>query len=83
MYKRYFIEFEVDERTMTMSRFGVTAMNLEDALEILSSSVFGNAMLPPIKNIVEDVNIEDLDQNHVVPNIGSVFTRGIWFPMGF
>jgi len=30
--------------------------------------------------IVPDVDIRTLDQNHVVPNMGVVTSRGVWYP---
>jgi len=30
--------------------------------------------------IIEEIDIRDLDQNHVVPNIGVVSRQGMWFP---
>jgi hypothetical protein len=24
-----------------------------------------------------------LDQKHVVPNMGNIFIRGVWFPLGY
>jgi hypothetical protein len=38
--------------------------------------------MPKIIEIQEDVDVSKLDPKHVVPNIGSVTIRGIWFPMG-
>ena len=29
---------------------------------------------------VEDIDIRELDQNHVVPNMAPVNLRGVWFP---
>ena len=30
--------------------------------------------------VTEDVDVRDLDQNHIVPNIGPVNFRGVWYP---
>ena len=30
--------------------------------------------------VIEDVDVRDLDQNHVVPNMGPVNFHGVWFP---
>ena len=31
--------------------------------------------------VLEDVDVRELDQNHVVPNRGPVTFRGVWYPM--
>ena len=31
----------------------------------------------------EDIDVRALDPNHVLPNIGNVTSRGIWFPLGY
>jgi hypothetical protein len=28
-------------------------------------------------------DMRQLDQNHVVPNMGNWFERGVWFPLGY
>ncbi|MBL7738242.1 MAG: hypothetical protein JNK14_03425 [Chitinophagaceae bacterium] len=30
--------------------------------------------------VVENINITELDQNHVIPNMGVVARQGVWFP---
>ena len=30
--------------------------------------------------IVENIDIRELDQNHVIPNMGVVSRQGMWFP---
>jgi hypothetical protein len=39
--------------------------------------------LPTISRIVPDMDVSTLDQNHVIPNMGVVVWRGIWFPLAF
>ena len=36
--------------------------------------------MPAIKNVIENIQFKDLDQNHVVPNMGPITERGIWYP---
>jgi len=31
-------------------------------------------------NVVEDVDVRNLDQSHVVPNMGPVNFHGVWYP---
>jgi hypothetical protein len=30
--------------------------------------------------IIEGVRVADLDQKHIVPNIGPIIVRGVWYP---
>lgn len=62
---------------------GVTAYDHADALSILESAVFAGEPMLEINSIVEDVDIQVLDQNHVLPNMGLVTNRGVWFPLGY
>ena len=41
-----------------------------------------DGVVPRIMDIAEDVEISDLEQRHVLPNIGDMNVRGIWFPKG-
>lgn len=59
---------------------GITARSETDALQLF-------ALAFPFKQIggieiIKDMN--DLDQNHVIPNLGGAnwLRRGIWFPQG-
>ena len=62
---------------------GVTAYNSEDALAILDKTLFANSTPPEIDTITEEVDIQSLDENHVIPNMGVVVIRGVWFPLGY
>jgi hypothetical protein len=60
--------------------FGVTAFDLEDALQIIAS--FGY-VLPDDGSklrVTQGVKFDDLDKNHVVPNMGPMVVRGLWYP---
>lgn len=62
---------------------GVTAHSREDAVGLIRDRVFAGQPLPRIQSVLEDVEFHDLNQNHVVPNMGNRFQRGIWFPRGY
>jgi hypothetical protein len=64
---------------------GITAFNYEDAVEILNSNVFVKLGLQAItiESVIEDVDVSGLDQGHVIPNMGMVLVRGVWFPLGY
>jgi hypothetical protein len=59
---------------------GVTAYTEEDATSIIKRTYFADLPLPPIRRIVADVDVSQLDQGHVAPNMGSGIWRGIWWP---
>lgn len=71
---------------------GVTAFTPDDAREILRQelprhrqdnlSVWRLWKLEAIDTaqVVEDVDVRMLDQGHVIPNMGLVIDRGVWWP---
>ncbi|MBN9221549.1 MAG: hypothetical protein J0I79_26700 [Mesorhizobium sp.] len=60
---------------------GVTARSEADALQLLSQA-FPSKRAISIE-VINDMN--DLDQNHVIPNLDAAnwLRRGIWFPQGY
>lgn len=80
---RYWIEFPKDavviQRGLGMG-CGVTAYSLDDARRLIQEQLFPGIPLPPFTRITEDVDVRTLEANHVLPNIGVVTWRGIWFP---
>lgn len=82
---RYWFEFDIDtspEARIT-PRVGVTGLSADDARSIMSQKLFGGATLPPIRRMVEDVDIRDLDAKHVVNQMAPPNRRGIWYPRGY
>ena len=53
-----------------VSRLLVTTLNFDDAIDILRKNAFVDAPMPPPTSVVEDVDISQLDQRHVRPNMG-------------
>ena len=60
--------------------FGVTAESVVDAELLLASAGFVRGRDFEVVEILEDVDVRTLDQDHVVPNMGPPNFRGIWFP---
>lgn len=60
--------------------YGVTAFSLADALAILCG--FGYPLPDDLSalRITEGVRVADLDQSHIVPNMGPIVVRGLWYP---
>lgn len=75
---RYWIELENQE--LFWHRFGVTAYTIEDAIDLIMSKALNTEERPEIKTVIENVDIRDLEQNHVAPNIGIPVIRGVWYP---
>ena len=66
------------DRTMSLG-VGVTARSEEDAIDLLRQ-VWPADRIVSIHAISD---IRELDQGHVVPNMGNWLRRGIWFPLGY
>jgi hypothetical protein len=61
--------------------FGVTALDLDDALGIVRREFFDKHDLdmPPVREVVENVDVSTLD-DHIRPNMHPPNWRGMWFP---
>ncbi|NVJ62417.1 MAG: hypothetical protein HWE27_18660 [Gammaproteobacteria bacterium] len=85
--KRFWIKLDYSDYESipigTRMGIGVTATNLDDAKNQLLEKIFKRKQLPEIKNVVEDIDINELDNNHVRPNMGNPAVYGIWFPLGY
>jgi hypothetical protein len=85
--RRFWFEFEFLSRAPlplgTWKGCGVTAWDRNDAEQLLCEIVFAGSPLPKIRRLIEDVDVSTLDPGHVLPNMGNVFPRGIWFPLGY
>jgi hypothetical protein len=60
--------------------YGVTAFDVDDALMLLQKEAFNNNPLPNITKQIENIAFDDIEQNHVMPNIGFFIRRGVWYP---
>lgn len=74
---KYWIEITAD--SPTWETYGVTAYSKEDAINLIKAHLPSKLSFEVLK-ITENFEISNLDQNHVVPNIGSPYLRGIWHP---
>lgn len=85
--RRFWFEFDLSMEQPhpmgVLSGCGVTALSYDDSLEVLRERVFKDASLPSIRKVIEDVDVSQLDANHVLPNMGVVTVRGVWFPRGY
>lgn len=65
---------------------GVTAYSKTEAITLIRETfakLFINHTLPEIVECIEDVDVSQLDPNHIRPNMGNCVRLGIWFPLGF
>jgi hypothetical protein len=59
---------------------GVTGVDRSDAEALLAASPLAKDGLPPVREVIEDVDVQTLDAGHVLPNMGDPSVRGVWFP---
>jgi hypothetical protein len=80
---RFWFEFEGRADALPGARLGcgVTAVSREDAEQRIRGGF--ERGLPPVSRVIEDVDVATLDEGHVLPTMGDVSVRGIWFPRGF
>jgi hypothetical protein len=84
---RFWIHFDMsnwDVETV-VSRYlyrgcGVTAYSLDDAMQILKTELFENTRMPPVKEVITNIDVSTLDEGHIIPNMGIPVDRGVWFP---
>jgi hypothetical protein len=77
----YWVTFEKLPRPSIFGLgFGVTARSELDAREIVVAAI---GEKPRIMSVAVIEDIASLDQGHVIPNMGNIFARGIWFPLGY
>ena len=75
--RRFWIQLETPVRGL--HSFGATAFDIADALTLIADYLGADA-LPDAATVVEDIDVEALDANHILPNIGPPVFRGIWYP---
>ena len=83
--KRYwFIVFPSDQ--FGPRNFGVTASSKNEGKKFIIDSLRKSGQQQLIENfddnteVIEDIDIRLLDQEHVIPNMGVVTFEGVWFP---
>jgi len=82
LLRRYWFTFQQSSQPTPLNLgCGVTAYNYDDALELLRDRVFGGREAA-VADVIADVDVSTLDKAHVLPNMGSAVTRGVWFPRG-
>ena len=86
-FRRYWFEFKLtvdgNHPPGVLSGCGVTALDYNDAIFLLEQKVFKDIPLPEFTSVIENVSFNDLESNHVRPNIGILSDRGVWIPLGY
>lgn len=80
----FWIEFKAPEGKElpfgTKRGCGITANDLDDAFILLKKHFFSEWDSIPVNNFFSNVSIDDLERNHIRPNIGNITRRGLWYP---
>jgi hypothetical protein len=61
--------------------YGVTAYSEDDARNLIENVLGAAALDDELVRIIVDVDVRELDQGHVIPNMGPPNIRGVWYPM--
>jgi hypothetical protein len=59
---------------------GITAQSEVDALKLFEKAFGGDRRAQRVSPVH---STSELDQNHVVPNMGNWLKRGVWYPLGY
>ncbi len=77
------IPYDIECPPGTREGAGMTAIDREDALQILAERVFAGRPLPPARLEIEDLVFHRLCHWLVLPNMLEPWPRGVWFPVGY
>lgn len=67
-------------RTKERLGIGVTAFTIEDAKRLVEAGAQASRRSYEIVDVIEDVDVRDLDQDHAIPNMAPPNFRGVWYP---
>ena len=82
--QKYWFKFKkLNKPTPLNLGCGVTACDRDDAIYLIRTHIFSKIEMAVIVEVDEDVQVSDLEKYHVLPNIGNIDVRGIWFPQGY
>lgn len=78
---RDWFEIDDDEATAPPCTFGVTAASLDDALALVRAVAFPDRPLPPLRRVVEDIDLAMLTMYNMSPGILPRDQPGVWYPV--
>lgn len=67
-------------RTAEGLGIGVTAYSQTQAVELARGAADRLSLNFEVLEVIPDVDIRTLDQDHVIPNMGPPSVQGVWFP---
>jgi hypothetical protein len=59
--------------------YGVTATSQGEAVQLLRRYGYPYAG-EEVTSVISGVTFAELDQNHIVPNAGTIVVKGVWYP---
>jgi hypothetical protein len=59
---------------------GVTGYDQTDCERLIATDLLKGEDLPLTTRVIPDVDVQTLDLGHVIPNMGVVVWRGVWWP---
>jgi hypothetical protein len=81
MLRRFWFSFQKATQPNALNMgCGITAYDEADARKMLTMVVFPMFGEQPIDQIIEGIDVQTLEANHVLPNIGNPAVRGVWYP---
>ncbi len=87
MFKRYWFVIYPEWRYGPWNA-GVTATSIEEAKDLLLQNLIKIQYNEPLARlekgnsieVIENIDVQLLDKQHVLPNMGPVTFKGVWFP---
>jgi len=64
----------------SIKTFGVTAYSIDDAYSLLKEFGYDYRTITNLVEVKENITWDELEKNHVTPNMGPIVIRGIWYP---
>lgn len=78
--RRFWIEYDGGDHRLPFG-FGVTAIDREDAIGLIEQEWSHLAPFPPIRLVIEDVDVGELRERHDhLPWMTPPIWRGVWYP---
>lgn len=78
---RDWFEIDEDEAAAPPRVFGVTAASLDAALALVRAVAYGGGALPPVRRVVEGVDVGMLTLYNMAPGSLPPDRAGIWYPI--
>jgi hypothetical protein len=77
--RRFWFEFVSTDPRLRLG-VGATGVDEADCIGMIQSRLLEGEPMPTPSRVLPDVDVSTLDAGHVLPNMGLVVDRGIWYP---